>query len=190
MVRKCSFQLPVNAVLTLAHPLLRTMMSRSPIGLQRPLPKLAIWGRRVALYIVACCLAVQGMALSAERVLGGRHFHLAAPHAAVRHTGDLDGHRYAPEIVAAASSMAHEHLDLQHHDHDIGLAGVVHLADDGNASSQNPYTTLIRSVHDLHLLIPAVKLPLAAEHAPIWTLDRAGRFDSHVSPPLERPPQP
>lgn len=155
-------------------------------GLQHALAR---WWRRLVLCVVACCVGAQGMALSAERVLGGRHFHLAATPAVVRHTGDLDGHRYAPEIFDAASPSAIEHLDLQQHEHDVGLPGVVQVADDGHVSSHNSHATLIRSVHDLDLLIPALALPLATESAPGWAMACSHRFDSHVSPPLERPPQ-
>lgn len=150
---------------------------------------LARWWRRLVLCAVACCVGVQGMALSAERVLGGRHFHLTTMHTAVRHTGDLDGHRYAPEIFDAASPSAIEHLDLQQHDHEVGLPGVVQVADDGHVLSHNPHATLIRSVHDLHLLVPSLDVPLFVESVPGWSVARARGFDSHVSPPLERPPQ-
>jgi len=139
--------------------------------------------------LVACCVGVQGVALSAERVLGGRHVHLTSAHVAARHVSDLDGHRYAPEIFDRSNDPALEHSDIQQHDHDVGLPGVIHVADDGGASSQNPHAALIRSVHDLDLLIPSFELPLDDESAQGWAASRSSRFDSHVSPPLERPPQ-
>lgn len=152
---------------------------------------MAAWWRRLALCAIAWCLGVQGMALSAERVLGGRHFHVhvTSVHAAVRHTSDLDGHRYAPEIFDADSASALEHSDLQQHEHDIGLSGVIHVADDGNASSQNPHTTWVRSVHDLDLLIPCFDLAVVDEQGSRWAVACDRGFDSQVSPPLERPPQ-
>jgi hypothetical protein len=127
--------------------------------------------------------------MSAEKVLGGRHFHLASAHLAVRHVSDLDGHRYVPEIFDPASDMAVSHADLQQHDHAFALPGVVHIADDSDASTQNPPATLIRSVHDLHLLVPSFGLSPDDEAARGWAAALARRFDSHVSPPLERPPQ-
>ncbi len=151
---------------------------------------LAAWWRRLALCVVAGCLGVQGVALSAERALGGRHFHVASVHAAARYVSDLDGHRYAPELLNPASDPVLDHSDLQQHDHDAGMTGgVVHVADDGSASSQNPHATLIRSIHDLDLLIPAFELLPGDEAAMGWAATRSSGFDSHVSPPLERPPQ-
>ena len=138
---------------------------------------------------MACCVGVQGVALSAERALGGRHFHVASLHAAAKHVSDLDGHRYAPEIFDPANDPALEHAELQQHDHDAGLPGVIHVADDGGAASQNPHATLIRSVHDLDLLIPSSDFLPADEAAQGWAATRESRYHSHVSPPLERPPQ-
>lgn len=152
-------------------------------------PALAAWCRQLVLCVIACCVGVQGVALSAEQVLGGRHFHLASAHPAVRHVSDLDGHRYVPEIFAPASEAAPDHSDLQQHDHTLGLPGVVHMADDSGASSQNPQATLIRSVHDLHLLVPSFDLSPHDEASQGWAVTPSRRFDSHVSPPLERPPQ-
>jgi len=141
------------------------------------------------LCIVACCVGVQGVALSAERVLGGRHFHLASAHAATRHVSDLDGHRYTPDIFDPSNDLGLEHSDLQQHDHEFGTPGVIHVADDGDASSQNSHASLIRNVHDLDLLIPSFDLPTDDGSAQGWAAARSSRFDSHVSPPLERPPQ-
>ena len=152
-------------------------------------PALAAWWRRLALCVVACCVGVQGVALSAERALASRHFHLASAHAAARHVGDLDGHRYAPEIFDPANDPPLEHAELQQHDHDVGLPGVIHVADDGSVASQNPHATLIRSAHDLDLLIPSFELLPDDEAAQRWASTRSSRFDSHISPPLERPPQ-
>lgn len=134
-------------------------------------------------------MGVQGVALSAERILGGRHVHLMSAHAAARHVSDLDGHHYAPEIFDPSSNPVLEHAEVQEHDHDVGMLGVIHVADDGGASSQNPHATLIRSVHDLDLLVPAFEFMPGDEAAQRWTATRSSRFDSHVSPPLERPPQ-
>lgn len=103
--------------------------------------------------------------------------------------GDLDGHRYAPEIFDPASDTGSEHSDLQQHEHEFGMSGVIHVDDDDSASSQNPHSTLIRSVHDLDLLIPLFDLTLDEDSAQGWAVARSSRFDSHVSPPLERPPQ-
>jgi hypothetical protein len=114
---------------------------------------------------------------------------LISAHAPARHVSDLDGHHYAPEIYDPANDVAVEHGDVQQHDHDVGMPGVIHVDDDGGASSQNPHATLIRSVHDLDLLIPAIDLPPGDEAGQRWAVTRPGRFDSHVSPPLERPPQ-
>lgn len=152
-------------------------------------PALAAWCRRLALCVVACCVGVQGVALSAERVLGGRHVHLASAHTANPHVSDLDGHRYAPELFDRSNNLVLEHTEVQQHDHDVGLPGVMHVADDGGASSQNPHATLIRNVHDLDLLVPAFELMPGDEATKRWTATRSSRFDSHVSPPLERPPQ-
>ena len=152
-------------------------------------PGFAAWWRRLALCVVAACVGVQGVALSAERVLGGRHFHVASVHAVARHVSDLDGHRYAPEVFDLASDPALDHADLQQHGHDANLPGVMHVADDGGVSSQNSHATLVRSVHDLDLLIPAFELPPAGEAAGGWAATRSRGFESHVSPPLERPPQ-
>ena len=169
--------------------LLRTMLSNLRTLAPGLRPGLAAWWRRSALCVVAACVGMQGVALSAERALGGRHFHASPVHAAERHVSDLDGHRYAPEIFNPASDPALDHSDLQQHDHDASMPGVMHVADEGSASSQSPHATLVRSVHDLALLIPAFEWPPADEAALGWAATRASGFESHVSPPLERPPQ-
>lgn len=182
--------LPFTAAALLSgQTLVRTMLSNLRTLATGLRPGFAAWWRRLALCVVAACVGVQGVALSAERVLGGRHFHVASVHAVARHVSDLDGHRYAPEVFDLASDPALDHADLQQHGHDANLPGVMHVADDGGVSSQNSHATLVRSVHDLALLIPAFELPPAGEAAGGWAATRSRGFESHVSPPLERPPQ-
>ncbi len=152
-------------------------------------PALAAWWWRLALCVVACCVGVQGVALSAERVLGGRHVHLPSTHALAQHVSDLDGHRYAPEIFVSSNDPALEHSDVHQHGHDAGVSGVVHIGDDGGAATPNPHATLIRSVHDLDPLIPSLGIVPDDERAQGWAVTQTNRFDSHISPLLERPPQ-
>ena len=106
------------------------------------------------------------MALSADRVLGSRHLHLTAMHAPHQRVGDLDGHRYAPAIFDPSAVQAVEHTDLQRHEHEAGLAGVIHWIDDDSTSSPYSQATLVRSVHDLDLLIPQMAIPSAVSTAP------------------------
>ena len=127
--------------------------------------------------------------MSADRALGGRHIHLASARTAASHVVDLDGHRYAPEIFDRFTDPIAGHADVQQHEHDVGMPGVMQVADEGAAASQNSHATLVRSVHDLDLLVPCFELPPGDGFAQRWAVTRAGRFDSHVSPLLERPPQ-
>ena len=144
--------------------------------------------------MVASCVGVQGVALSADRVLGSRHVHVADVHAPARFVGDLDGHRYAPEIADAADLNAFDHTtfhhpELQQHDHDVDLPGVIRVADDAGTLLQKQPASLIRSVHDLDPLIPTLELPPTGQIASARSAGLRSGHDSHVNPPLERPPQ-
>lgn len=151
---------------------------------------LAVWWRRLVLCAVACCVSAQGLALSAERALGGRHFHLMATHGEAPYASDLDGHRYAPEILEPSDDQAVEHMEPQTHDHEVGLPGVIHVADDGEVASPHPHATLVRSVHDLDLLIPLLATAPGEGAVPTDLSPRPGHFQSHIGSPLERPPRP
>ena len=157
-------------------------------------PALAAWCRRLVLCVVASCVGVQGVALSADRVLGSRHVHVADVQAPAHPVGDLDGHRYAPEIADASDRTARDgtvphHQEVQQHDHDVDLPGVIRVADDGGTSSQKSPASLVRSVHDLDPLIPTLDLPPTGQAASTRSTPPPRGHDSHVSPPLERPPQ-
>lgn len=145
--------------------------------------------RLCVLWVVACCVGVQGMALSADRVLGSRHLHLAAVQPASQRTTDLDGHRYAPEIFDPSVDTTLAHAELQRHDHVPWLAGVIHWLDDDSVSSNHPHATLVRSVHDLDLLMPRLVLPTDDDATSEWAMAASDRFDSHISSPIERPPR-
>ncbi|MDO9314335.1 MAG: hypothetical protein Q7T97_07295 [Burkholderiaceae bacterium] len=167
------------------------------------------WLVRWMLCLVACCLALQGLTLSAERARGRAHHHLdafrvAAPppsaaHAA-SHLADLDGHRYAPEIASDVvdgqspqDPSAHDHDSnhsiVAHHDHAPATDGVVYVAEDGGASALNPHPTLARSAHDLDVLMPRFDFAVEANVARRWTDGDPRPVESHVSGPLERPPR-
>ena len=134
-------------------------------------------------------MGAQGLALSVERVLGDRHFHLASAEPQPRSVSDLDGHRYLPEIFDPTSDAVLNHLDPQEHEHEFGQPGVIHVADSGGVSSSHPHATLIRSAHDLGWPMVAFEIP-ASEPWPQDRADaRASPFNSHITPPLERPPQ-
>ncbi|MEI7465534.1 MAG: hypothetical protein WCJ87_09315 [Burkholderiales bacterium] len=102
---------------------------------------------------------------------------------------DLDGHHDGAEISDLPADALPDHSDLEHHEHEPGRPGVVHVAEDGDASSQTPHATLIRSAHQLDLLIPSFDLPPDDASARGWACALSCRFDSHVGPALERPPR-
>ncbi len=144
----------------------------------------ARWLRRVVLCLVAGCLGLQGVALSADRALGGTHFHLPVTHSDAKRPDALDGHRYALEIA-----LPTDHQGLQQHEHEAGLSGVVYVADDDSASTLNPHTTLPRSIHDLDVLMRSFGSASDGDAVRPRAGVRQRLFASQISPPLERPPQ-
>ena len=134
-------------------------------------------------------MGAQGLALSVERVLGGHHFHLASAEPQPRSVSDLDGHRYLPEIFDPTSDPVLNHLDPQEHEHEFGQPGVIHVADSGSVSSSHPHATLIRSAHDLGWPMVAFEIQAIEPWSQDWADARASPFNSHITPPLERPPQ-
>lgn len=150
------------------------------------------WLRHLVLSFVALCVGAQGVALSAERALGRAHYHQADVVALDRvqqgHRGDLDGHRYAPQIEVSAGHPD-DHSTVAHHDHDAAAPGVIEVAQDSGASTLNPHSTLVRSIHDIDLLVPLFQSPADDGTAQGWTWARHRPLASHVSHPLERPPR-
>ena len=165
------------------------MLSVAPAPTTACWPALAAWCRRLVLCVLASCVGVQGLALSADRVLGSRHFHVTAMQAPAPVVSDLDGHRYAPEINDAFNRTASDHSGVQQHDHDVAMPGVIRVAEDTDTSPQQPHAKLIRSVHDLDPLIPRLDFPPPRQLTSIRSATALHGHASHVSSPLERPPQ-
>ncbi len=165
--------------------------------------------RRCVLSLVALCVVFQGVMLTAERTLGRAHVHFdvaslvqqplaeldggADLHAG--HLGDLDGHRYIPEIATDMAADAtepvhdHHHASPARHDHDAAVESVAYLAEDDGASSLNPNAGSSQGIRDLYGMVPAFDVPVAAARAVGWAGAGSRRFESQITPPLERPPR-
>lgn len=141
------------------------------------------------LCVVTCCVGAQGVVLSVERTLSGRHFHLVSVHPQTSPASDLDGHRYPPEIFDPSSDSALNHREILEHDHGLGTHGVINLTDGSGASSPNPHASLIRSACDLGCPVAVFEFSTHEPWKQAWADNGDHPFDSHVTPPLERPPQ-
>lgn len=168
---------------------------------------------RCALCVLAFCLGLQGVALSAQRALGQAHYHLSAArsmnqamtgHENGNAAHDEQGHRHSgrgidepahgPDVghdpeAAPERGQVHSHAGLAHHDHAAAVDDVVYVADDDHASSPGTVATATRSVHDLDGMMP--RLESLADSGSLDHRPDTGpsQFRSHVTHPLERPPR-
>ena len=163
---------------------------------------------RYVLCMLAFCVGLQGLALSAQRAVGRSHHHLGAERAAglasigkaVAGPASLFVHSYdvAQEKVrdhdhppdrAQPASKAHGHAGLDHHEHDAGDATVVYAEEDHGIASPAQVPAPTRGVHDLDGLMPRPDAPRDTGVPDCWLAVSVPVIRSHITPPLERPPQ-
>ena len=169
----------------------------------------SVW-LRLVLCVLSCCIGLQTVAVAAHRAQGRAHFHIGkakrapvlaeapvlhdSPHghaiepgpaALFRHKSSLhDDHSAGP-----TTAPHHTHTGLAHHDHDDDDASVVHVAQDERHSGSGAQAALSTVVHDLDGLLPAC-VPLSRQLLPDrWPPFASTAITSHVTQPLERPPQ-
>lgn len=189
-------------------------LSRPPRNLDaRAQAGIAAWVHAV-LCMLAVCVGLQAVTVSANRAAGRAHRHaaqvevtvLVANNHAGKHEAEPDPfeahrsflfrHRSSgpkqdrhDQEVGPSQRLDHHHSGLAHHDHDEADASVVYVTQHDGFSSASASSALSPVVLDLDgLLPPAMLLPLQREPdrwPPLVTTASA----SHVTLPLERPPQ-
>ena len=128
--------------------------------------------------IVLLCMAVQIIALPAQRTLGRAHLHLGAP--ATLKAAAQQGHDH---------DQGHGHAALFRHRHDAGDRSVVYLAEDGARGTSGQGPTPVPAAHDLDSLMPRPS-PAYDVLAPMrWLAALPPDFRSHITAPPLRPPQ-
>ena len=156
---------------------------------------------RLALLLLAFCIALQGLAMSTQRAGGRLHYHLAqmnstgdtgmSEHTDAEHEHERVEHEREPghDEQEDEQEQAQPHSNLAEHGHAIDQPGVVHVAQADGGGSPNPHASPPR--------LPDLEAP------PVWpaALLKPGRvarwpetpallIRSFVGPPLERPPSP
>ena len=193
-------------------PLVRLLMSSRLLPDLCPRPAqgaVSVW-LRLALCVLSCCIGLQAVAVAAHHAQGRAHFHRghakpapvlaeapvlhdsphghpieAGPAALFRHKSSLhDDHSASP-----TPAPHHAHTGGAHHDHDDDDDSVVHVAQDDRLSGSGAQAALSPVVQDLDSLLPAC-VPLPPQPLPDrWPPFASAAITSHVTQPLERPPQ-
>ena len=155
---------------------------------------------RLALLLLAFCIALQGLAMSTQRAGGRLHYHLAQmystggtgvdQHADAEHEQERVEHEGKPghDEQEHEQEQAHPHSSLAEHGHAIDLPGVVHVAQ-ADAGSPNPHASPPRlpDLDGLPVWPAALRAPGRVER---WPETPALPIRSFVGPRLERPPSP
>ena len=163
---------------------------------------------RYVLCMLAFCIGLQGLALSAQRAGGRAHHHLGADLAeglasigkAVAGPASLFVHSYDvareklrdhdhPIDPAQQVSKGHGHAGPALHEHDAADATVVYAEDDPGIASPAQVPAPTRGMHDLDGLMSRPDAPRDTGVPDRWLAVAAPVIRSHITPPLERPPQ-
>lgn len=145
------------------------------------------------LWVLMLCLAGQGFAVGARRVLGPAHYHESpVAVAAVAWAQDLAN----SQVQAKAQAPAlHDHAGIGHHRHARGAAGLVMLDRGSDADSGERSDGLARllSLAQQTLDLPAA-LPLLARIGSVdaavpWPASGVADFGSRSTRPPLRPPR-
>lgn len=169
----------------------------------------SVW-LRLMLCALSCCIGLQAVAVAAHHAQGQAHFHIDRLAAGLvlsevtvlhdtPHTHPVKGgpvalfrHKSNPvheHSASPAPKPQHSHIGLAHHDHDDDEASVVYVAQDDRLSGSGAQAALSPGVHDLDNLLPA-RAPLPPQLLPDrWQPFAIAAITSHVTQPLERPPQ-
>jgi len=168
------------------------------------IPSTSAWQERLVracrictILVVALCVGLQGLALSADRALGQPHYHHHVKslvvrahemHEALRQRNEsLNQHADANE--GALHEHPHSHRQLSRHKHDPGDSSVVYADTGDHASSGSSPGSLPRSVHDLDGLIRIPELRTANGLEEQWPPDGAPLFRSNITAPPLPPPR-
>ena len=149
---------------------------------------------RSVLLLLAACLLLQGLAVSARRALGPGHFHLRTPAALSALQAEAAPRRYdSASLPFGGRLRSHPapayHSEVEHHSHGAGLIGVVTLGDDGPASPALAWGALARNALDLPALLSPARLPAPRTKRNSWPDADNAEFDSRSTPPPLRPPR-
>lgn len=152
------------------------------------------WLRCVVL-LLAACLVMQGLAVSARRALGPGHYHLrsavkALPAEALPHSHPDSALPFGGRLRAHPAPDMHGAVDYRH-SHAATTPGVVTVAEDGSAPGFAAWTALLRSALDLPALqvVPlAPALSVLATHSLRRAAASAAFATRSTAPPL-RPPR-
>ena len=163
---------------------------------------------RYVLCMLAFCIGLQGLALSAQRAGGRAHHHLGAdlaeglasigkavagPAALFVHSYDVAREKLRdhdhPIDPAQQVSKGHGHAGPALHEHDAGDATVVYAEDDPGTAAPAQVPAPKRAVLDLDGLTRKPDAAPDPGRADRWLAVAAPVFRSHITPPLERPPQ-
>lgn len=169
----------------------------------------SVW-LRLMLCALCCCIGLQAIALAAHHAQGRTHFHIERVkpglaltevpalhdtphrHPAVVDHGALFRHKSSlrPDHVAETAPAPHRsHIGLADHAHDAADASVVYVAQDDRLPGFGAQAALSPIVHDLDSLLPAC-VPLPPQPSTDrWPPFASAAIVSHVTQPLERPPQ-
>lgn len=143
--------------------------------------------------IVLLCMAVQIIALPAQRTLGRAHLHLDA-----RGAGDERDVPHVPHALDARGiasqhghnhDQGHGHAALFRHRHDADQRAVVYLAEDDHRATAGLGAAPAPAAHDLDGLMPLWQPRRDGEVPTRWRVTLAPHFQSHVTAPPRRPPK-
>ncbi len=150
--------------------------------------------------LLACCVALQGLAAGTQRLFGPAHFHRpmlvagglahrAAAQAAMPAPDAPDAHAVRIGALRKHGSSPHQHDGVAHHHHAPADASVVAVADGLEAAAAHALNTLLGSVHDVDSLPTTLAVVLGAAAAAHWPSVALLSMASHTVVPLERPPR-
>ncbi len=152
--------------------------------------------------MLALCLGMQAVALSAQRVLGRVHFHRSAAQAVSPEPmrTPSPAHLSLPALFVHSYEVprrqlrqpvapAHPHAGLERHEHEAGDTNVVFIDEDHGLPAPTQGPAPARGLHDLDGLMPQ-QTPSLAAHAPArWLALAPPLARSQLTLPLERPPR-
>lgn len=148
---------------------------------------------RHAVWLLCLCLALQGLALSAQRGQGRAHHHVDPVSAKDAHDPWQETehvvHVAEPWVASViATAHHHQHAGVEQHEHDPSdLTAVYAHADEAHHASS--HATTLRSVLELESLPTQGSSPTDVPQAAFWPSRALIHVRSHITGPLDRPPR-
>ncbi len=152
---------------------------------------------RFLVVLLAACLMMQALAVSARRAMGPGHYHLRpAPMPAVL-AGPLDEalpHQHDDTSLPFDGRLRSHpdpafHSDVEYHRHAAATSGVVTVAEDGAAPGIAAWAAMLRSALDLPAL-PTLAVALTLELTQgLWAARASAAFATRGTAPPLRPPR-